>query len=282
MTMVGAARSGTAAGRGPLLILTLAVSVQAQLEFPPESAAAIVFGGEPQTVSVRVHSRAAIDPVVTNSERKDVAVRFRLFQESSGVAVPLGPAQPWKRLSILPGQTLLETVSVEFPPVKRATDGLVRWETEEGQGLGSTRVRLVPTNLVAELKPLTSGGPMGVVNASTAMTGLFEGAGLAVEDLTDLPQRQEAHVIVVMPGELVETQPALLARRIRSWVESGRTVLWFKSDPSAWTSTLAERRPGQGSLVTVDAGMVERLDTAEAQWRLVNLVRWACRPTAME
>ncbi|MCL4180848.1 MAG: hypothetical protein KJ072_24260 [Verrucomicrobia bacterium] len=265
-----------------LLIQMIPVAVQAQLEFLPDPPAAVVFGGKPQTIHVRIHRSSPPHAIVTNAERQEFKVGFRLFQESSGLAVPLGPVQPWKVLSILPGQTLLETVTVEFPSVKRSTDGVVRWETEDGSGLGSTRVRVVPTDLITELRTLTGGGSVGVVNASTAMTALFEGAGLAVEDLTDLPQRQEAHVIVVMPGELAETQPALLARRIRLWVESGRTVVWFKSDPSAWTSTLAERRPGQGSLVTVDAGMVERLDTAEAQWRLVNLVRWACRPTAME
>jgi hypothetical protein len=268
---------------GMALILTLstAAAAQAPIEFPPDGSTSVVFGGKPQTLEVRVRhpSSAGAAPV---SDRTEFAICFRLFQEASGVAAPLGPARAWKRLSILPGQTLIEKASVEFPAVKHVSNGLVRWETEDGNGLGSTRVRVVPTNLLTELKTLTSGGSMGVVDASTAMTALFEGAGLSVEDLADLPRPQEAQVILVMPGELAETQPALLARRVRSWVESGRTVVWFKLDLSGWTGPWAERHLGQGSLVTAEAGMVERLDTAEAQWRLVNLMRWACRPTVME
>jgi hypothetical protein len=100
--------------------------------------------------------------------------------------------------------------------------------------------------------------------------------------LTDLPPQPEARVILVLPDALAQTRPELLVRRIQSWVESKHTVVWFKVDSFRETGVWAEKRPGQGSLVTADAGMMQRLDSAEAQWRLVNLMRWACRPTALE
>ena len=229
-------------GMALILILSTAASAPAPLVFPPDGSTSVVFGGKPQTFEVRVQrpSSAGAAPV---SERTEFAISFRLFQEASGVAAPLGPARAWKRLSLLPGQTLIEKVSVEFPAVKQVSNGLVRWETEDESGLGSTRVRVVPADLITELKTLTGGDSVGVVESSAAMAGLLERAGLAVEDLTDLPQRPEAQVILVMPGELAETRPELLARRMGSWIELGRTVVWFKSDSFGETGTLGGEAP---------------------------------------
>ena len=260
-----------------ILSLSTAASAPATLAFPTDGSTPVVFGGEPETIEVRVQR-----PSAAGTERTEFAICFRLFLESSGVLAPIGPARAWKRLSLLPGQTLIEHASVEFPAVKRVSYGLVRWETEEGNGLGSTRVRVLPTDLIAELRTLTDGDSVGVVEASTAMAALLERAGLSAEDLTDLPQRPEARVILVLPGEVAETRPEVLARRVGAWVELGRIVVWFKVDAFGEMGVWAEKRPGQGSFVTADAAMVRRLDTAEAQWRLVNLMRWATRPTARE
>jgi hypothetical protein len=273
-------RTRVAAVGAVLLTLTLAGSVQAQVEFSADGPTCVVFGGMAQPVSVRVHRPATIDSAEVPSSRTAIAIHFRLFQVSSGLAMPLGPTRPWKVLDILPEQTLVEMISVEFPPVEHATSGLVRWETEDGRALGSTWVWVVPQDLAGELKAL-AGGPVGVVGLGGGLQSLLEGAGVEAEDLAELPDQPDVRLILVQPCELVITQPELLARRIRSWVEGGRNTIWFKQESMlpGWTGLWAEARRDHGVLVMVEAGMLDRMETAEAQWRLVSLVRWACRAT---
>jgi hypothetical protein len=272
---------GVRAGKALALTLGLvtAAPAQAQLGFAADGPISLVFGGTPQLVRIRVHCNLRANPTAESVEGTSVTVCFRLFQEASGMAMPLRPAQPWKVLTLLPGQTLVETVSVEFPSVKRATDGLVRWEAEDGSGLGSTRVRVLPPNVLGELNLLAGRGPVGVVDAAMESRATLERAGVVVEDLANLPRQPGAQLILIWPGELADTLPVPLARRVQGWVDSGRNVIWFKTDgPSdGWAGPWAEARRRQGVLVLADAGTSERLETAAAQWRLVTLARWACR-----
>jgi hypothetical protein len=278
--VVSAARIGGAAN-GLILMLAVAAAVQAQVEFVPDGSTQVIFGGKPQAIAVRVHRAPSVEAVTDDIGESAVLVCFRLFQETSGTVVPVGPAKPWKVLRVLPGQTIVETASVGFPVVTRPIGGLVRWETEQGTGLGSTRVWIVPPNAFGEVKSLVGDLPLGVVGIPASLERLLEPAKVSVEDLTNLPLRPEAQLILVWPGELDATQPELLARRIGSWVESGRNVVWFKTESASLVSRKprAAARRDRGTLVTVDAQMVEPLDTAEAQWCLLSLLRWACQTT---
>ena len=48
----------------------------------------------------------------------DLALRARLYQASSATAIPLSET-PWKRLEVLPGQTVLESALIACPRESR-------------------------------------------------------------------------------------------------------------------------------------------------------------------
>src|SRR5881394_1688219 len=128
------------------LLAVCPITLRAQLAWVPEEAPQMVFAGEAR--KIRVTFSNPTDKTV------EVQIRTRLFQASSATAMPLGPAQPWKRLQVLPGQKILESASVTFPAVKAGTRILVQWLDEKGKVLGPTEVIVQPPGLLKELKSL--------------------------------------------------------------------------------------------------------------------------------
>ena len=84
-----------------------------QLELLPNESPPAVFAGRPTTIKALF--RNPTDAPV------ELEVSTRLFQASSATLVPLGDTQPWKKLHVLPKQTVLETFAVTFPEIRSAT-----------------------------------------------------------------------------------------------------------------------------------------------------------------
>src|ERR1035437_4859885 len=62
-------------------------------------------------------------PIVWHNDSDKVwegEISARIFQTSSATAVRLGE-MPWKKLQVLPGQTVIESVQLDFPAVKAET-----------------------------------------------------------------------------------------------------------------------------------------------------------------
>ena len=103
----------------------------------------------------------------------DAEIRARFFQTSSATVVPVGEAA-WKRLQVLPGQTVIESARLDFPAVKAETKFLVQWLENTNHIIGRTEVLVYPTNLLAELKPLAGDEPLGVgSHDNTDLTALL-------------------------------------------------------------------------------------------------------------
>ena len=94
-----------------ILVLFLAVLppsiARAQLQALPDKERQRVFAGEGRRITVLFHNPSD-SPV-------DADLRTRLYQASSATAMPLGEA-PWKKLEVLPGQTVLESATLTLPP----------------------------------------------------------------------------------------------------------------------------------------------------------------------
>ena len=103
------------------LVLLLAASsssaARAQLQALPDKEPQRAFSGEGRKVAVLLHNPGA-GPV-------EADLRTRLQQASSATTAPLGEA-PWKKLTVLPGQTVLESVNLTFPSIKAETRFLVQ------------------------------------------------------------------------------------------------------------------------------------------------------------
>ena len=104
-----------------------------------------MFFGQAKNVPVIIHNAAG-----KNFAGK---IRTRIFQTSSATAIRVGETS-WKQFQALPGQTVVESAPLDFPPVKAETKFIVQWVDNTNRIIGETAVWVYPTNLLAELKPL--------------------------------------------------------------------------------------------------------------------------------
>lgn len=66
-------------------------------------------------------------------------VRTRIFPTISATAIRLGET-PWKQFQALPGQTVVESAPLDFPPEKAETKLLVQWVDNTSHVIGETAV----------------------------------------------------------------------------------------------------------------------------------------------
>lgn len=107
------------AGFLALLLATIYPSAAiGQLVIVADDEVPCTFTGDGRQIDVRFRNPGT-SPVTAD-------LHTRLYQASSATAAPLGEAA-WKTLTVLPGQTLLESAAMTFPPVKAETRFLVQW-----------------------------------------------------------------------------------------------------------------------------------------------------------
>src|SRR5436189_6215971 len=96
----------------PLLgtLLLVCFDSSAQLRRVPEETTSMFFGGGTRQVRTIWENPAA--------RTVEISLSTRVFQASSATAVSTGGVRPWKKLTLLAGQTILETTPIEFPEVK--------------------------------------------------------------------------------------------------------------------------------------------------------------------
>lgn len=198
----------------------------AQLELVPASESQSVFGGGEQKISVLWH----------NAGGKTVAsdILARKFQTSSATVIPLGEPQNWKNLQVLPGQTVLESIRLAFPPVKAGTHFLVQWLDESSKVLGKTEVMVYPTNLLQELKPLAGKSPIGVFDPQNQLKPLFKILGLEFEDLEDAGlNRFSGKLAIIGPFESKARMREGLVAQINALAKKNVAMVWLQPPPES-------------------------------------------------
>ena len=250
------------------ILVALTPVARAELAVVAERAPAAVFAGESREIEVKFHNPSA------TAIGEDL--RTQLYQASSATTVALGEPKEWKRLEVLPGQTVLETVSVSFPSVKAETRFLVQWLALSNKVVGMTDVRVFPTNLLAELKPLAGGKPLGVLDPRDLLKPLLKKLDVA---FTDLEQTGADHfsgkLAIVM--DVREDHPSEnLGRDAGDLAEAGVAVVLIQSAPRRSADMEPAVCPlaiGPGAVTVVQARVVANL-AVEPQSQL-NLVRSA-------
>ena len=150
----------------PLLIVSCwPVTTMAQLRLVPDVQPQRMFAGDARRVTIVWHN--AGDTTV------EAELRARMLQTSSATAVQLSE-QPWKKLPVLCGQTVIESAQLDFPMVKAETKFLIQWLENSNSVLGQTEVFVYPTNLLAELKPLAGDQALGVFDPQNQLKPLLK------------------------------------------------------------------------------------------------------------
>jgi hypothetical protein len=263
------------AGSGVLLI---GLATQAQLSVIPPARTPVVFAGSTQSVAVLFHNPSA--------GRVEVPIWFRLYQAGSATVMPLGEAQSWKRQEVLPGQTVLESVPVAFPPVRAESRCVIRWQTDAECVLGVTDAWVLPQGQLRELKTLAGDGLLGLLDAASRIRPALEEEQVPFTDLTDsAASRPPCHLAIVAETAQPESEHRRLAHNLRRWLGAGLNLVWLKppGPASPGDTPLQVIRPGQGTLVIANLDRLEGLANDPAAQRfLVALARLATQPTVNE
>src|SRR5580692_3272463 len=107
----------------PLILIACALlnAEGAQLE--------LVAGAQPESVFSGAHRTVPLVFRNDGSRSFDHEIRARVFQTETSVALLLRQVS-WKKLQVLPGQTVLESAQLDFPVVAAETKFLIQWLDE--------------------------------------------------------------------------------------------------------------------------------------------------------
>jgi len=237
----------------------------AQLQVLPEQPAQRLFGGGARQIAVVWHN--ASDMALA------AEMRVRLYQSSSATAVPLAE-EPWKGLEVLPGQTVLESASVDFPPVNAETRFLIQWLADTNRVLGQSEVQVYPTNLLAELKPMFGQDCLGLLDPNRALEPSLVRDGVRFSDLGEMALEDFSGKLAILgPFQAKAQMREGLAQTIRQIAKKGVAVVWIQ--PPAGQKD--EIKPsfyvvpeGKGAVVVVQPELVA--DFAEKPQSQLNLI----------
>jgi hypothetical protein len=248
------------------------------LEVVPDKEPQRVFAGEGRKVPVLLHNSGA-DPV-------EAVLRTRLYQASSATAAPLGEAS-WKKLTILPGQTVLESATLAFPSIKAETRFLVQWLEATNNVIGTTEVSAYPADLLKVLKPMLGDEPLGVLDPQNQLKPLLKAVAVECQDLEDTGlEDYRGKLAIIGPFQSRVQMQEGLANRVKTLAEKGVGVVWIQPPPQK----RPELKPsfytvpeGKGAVVVVQAGLVADLvENPQSRLNLIELARLALRPQPLQ
>jgi hypothetical protein len=257
------------------LICLLPMTVAAQLQVLPDQRPQRVFAGRERNIAVRFNNPAATLVAAD--------LHTRLHQASSATAAPVAEAA-WKKLQVLPGQTVLESVALDFPAVKAETQFVIQWMEGTNKVLGTTSVLAYPPDLLKELKPLLEEEPLGAFDPQNQLKPLLKAAGVETQDLEDAGlENYTGKLAIIGPFKSnAQMRESLANRNVRALAQRGVAVAWIEPPPEKRQPlkpsfyTVPERK---GTVVVVQPDLLARLaESPQAQLNLIRLARLAVHP----
>ena len=249
----------------------------AQLQVLPGQPEHCLFGGGARQIAV----------VWRNDGDSALAaeLRVRLYQTSFATAAPLAE-EPWKRLEVLSGQTVLESVAVDLPAVSGETHFLIQWLANTNRVLGQTEVLVYPTNLLDELKSMLGGQPLGILDPNRSLMPSLKHNGVQVVDLGEMSLEDFSGKLAILgPFQSKAQVREGLAQTIQRIVKKGRAVVWIQS-PSDPTDQLQPSfylvPEGKGAVVVVQPELVaDFTDNPQSQLNLIYFCKLALSPKVL-
>lgn len=160
-------------------------------------------------------------------------ISARILQTSSATVVESSKAS-WKKLQVLPQQTVLESAQLDFPVVKAETKFFVQWLGNTNQVIGKTEVLVYPTDLLKELKLLVdeSENNLGVLDPNKQIKPALKGSAIKFVDLKEAVLDDFSGMLAIVgPCSPDNSEWNGLANRIAKLVRKGTPVVWIQSPP---------------------------------------------------
>lgn len=249
------------------------VAVFAQIELLPDATPQRVFAGEARQVAVVWHNKG--------NQLHEGEIRTRMLQTSSATAVSVGEAA-WKRLQVLPGQTVIESARLDFPAMKAETKFVVQW-LENSNVIGKTEVLVYPTNLLVELKPLLEGETLGVLDPNGELQPLLRQNGVVFVDLGQATLEDfSGRLAILGPFRSKSQLPDDVVKRTKAMAKNGVAVVWLQPPPGPrdpLPPSYYSVSVGTNAIVIVQSGLLAGLaENPQAQQQLVQLCRQVLHP----
>ena len=250
------------------------LAAPAQLQLMPDVQSQRVFAGDARKVTVVWHN--AGDKTV------EAEIRARMLQTSSATAVQLSE-RPWKKLQILPGQTVVESAQLDFPIVKAETRFLVQWLVDSNQITGVTDVFVYPTNLLAELKPMAADEPLGVFDPQNQLKPLLKNLRLDFADLEDAGlENFSGKLAIIGPFQSKPQMREGLAGQIQALARKGTAMVWLQPPRERRAKLLPSfysMPEGPAAMVVVQPELVANLpNNPQSQLNLIYFCKLALNP----
>ena len=182
---------------------------------------------------------------------------------------------------MLPGQTVLESATMTFPPVKAETRFLVQWLEGTNKVAGTTEVLVYPPDLLKGLKPLAGEEPLGVLDPQNQLKPLLRAVAADFQDLEDTGlEDYHGKLAIIGPFQTkAQMRESLVNRSVKALARRGAAVVWIQPPPEK----RQELKPsfyavpeGKGAVVVVQAHLVANLaEKPQAQLNLIQFARLA-------
>jgi hypothetical protein len=255
-----------------------ALAANAQLRVLPDEEPQQLLAGNARPISVLVRNDSALPA--------SAELHAQVYQASSATAVLLSEA-PWKKLEVLPGQTVIESATLDLPAVKAETRFIIKWLEGTNTVLGTTETLVYPTNLLKELEPLAGEEPLGVFDPQNQLKPLLKSARVEFADLEDAGVENYAGKLAIAGPFLSKGQMrASLPSHIQALARKGVAVVWIQPPPEREARRRERLKPsfytvpeGKAVVVIVQAALVDAISqNPQAQLNLVQFARLALHP----
>jgi hypothetical protein len=249
-------------------------AARAQLQLIPDKEPQRVFAGEVRKVALVWHN--------PGGEIATADVRARLYQASSATAAPLSE-KAWKNIEILPGQTVLESASMDFPAVNAETLFLMQWLEGTNRVIGKSEVLVYPANLLSELKSLLGEGRLGVLDPNNELKSLLKQNQVEFVDLGERALEDfRGKLAVIGPFQTQTQMREDLGLSIQKMARKGVAVVWLQPPPEAADPikpSFYVVPNAKGAIVIVQPDLVSRLsEKPQSQLNLLYLCKLALAP----
>jgi hypothetical protein len=157
-----------------MLLLAGVFSGRADLEVFPTETPQILFAGTPATALVTLRNP---DP-----ERHEQEFSIRLVQLSSTTAMPIGERRPWKKIEVLAGQTIVESVPVTLPEIRGPTFFRIEVSTQD-RLVARIPILACPRDMLRRLAELSGDPPLGIYDREGKLKTSLTQLGIPFTDL---------------------------------------------------------------------------------------------------
>jgi len=222
----------------------------------------------------------------------ETQIQSRVMQLTSATAVCVGEAA-WKTLQVLPGQTVLETAALNFPPVRAKTRFSVQWLDASSNELGATEVFIYPTNLLAELGVLLNHdeNALGVYDPDNELKPLLKNLKIGFVDLENaVAENFRGKLAIVGAFSSKAGAKSLATHQIKTLANNGVAIVWVSPTKNDAIADLDKIQPsfylvpqGHTAAVIAQPALLANLEgNPRAQLNLIRFCKVALQPALAE